>query len=276
MNKKLDLALILLLLSILFLSSCISIRRSVYLKDMSKDHPQNAVYDTVLTSVQNKYTIQQGDILFIEISAFNLTESRDQQGNQPLQGYATASSSDQSIELKGFTVNSEGNVDLPVLGKLSVQGLTVDDVRSKVILLANEYYSNAQVKVFLLNNYVTIVGEVNLPGRYHVYKENLSLIEALALANDCKEWAEREKIKVMRTQNGKTHIYFVDVTDLSIASSTAFYVQPNDVIIVKAQSMKRVDSKDFSFILSGVAALISSVNMIFLINSRYISGTTTQ
>ncbi|OFZ02228.1 MAG: hypothetical protein A3K10_03215 [Bacteroidetes bacterium RIFCSPLOWO2_12_FULL_31_6] len=243
---------------------------------MSKDHPQNAVYDTVLTSVQNKYTIQQGDILFIEISAFNLTESRDQQGNQPLQGYATASSSDQSIELKGFTVNSEGNVDLPVLGKLSVQGLTVDDVRSKVILLANEYYSNAQVKVFLLNNYVTIVGEVNLPGRYHVYKENLSLIEALALANDCKEWAEREKIKVMRTQNGKTHIYFVDVTDLSIASSTAFYVQPNDVIMVKAQSMKRVDSKDFSFILSGVAALISSVNMIFLINSRYISGTTTQ
>ncbi len=275
MKKNLDFTLISLILSILFLSSCISIKRSVYLQDTSKAHPQNAVYDSTFTPIKNVYKVQVGDVIFVEISAFNLTESRDQQSNQILQGYASTSNLEQDVELKGFFVGSDGTVDLPILGKLTVAGQSIEEIRMKVISMANEYYSNPAVKVMLLNNYVTVVGEVNAPGRYHIYRENLTLIEALALASDCSEWAEKEKIKIMRNQNGKTHVYFVNATDLALASSPAFYIQPNDVIMVKSQSMKRFQSRDFNFIISGVAALISSVNLIFLINSRYLTGTDT-
>lgn len=266
-NIHLPKSLLAIIIFCVFLSSCISIRRTVYLQDRSQEHPQNAVYDTIFNQPQLIYKIQKNDIIYVDISAYNTTNS--QQGSEPLQGYA-GSSSNQEVELKGFTVNSDGTLDLPVLGNVSVSGLSIEDIRKNIVSLANEYYSNPSVKVFLLNNYITVVGEVRMPGRYHVYKENMSIIEALALAGDCSDYSEKEKIKVLRNENGKTHVYFVDVTDLMATTSPAFYMQPNDVIMVKAQAKKKFDTRDFNLVLSGIASITSAINILFLINKNYI------
>lgn len=249
------------------LSSCISVRRTVYLQDKSLEHPQNAKYDTTFNQPQLVYKIQKGDVIYVDISAYNLTNS--EQGAEPLQGYAGSSSS-QEVELKGFSVNSDGSIDLPVLGNIAASGLSIEEVRKNIVKLANEYYSNPSVKVFLLNNYITVVGEVRMPGRYHVYKDNMTIIEALALAGDCTDYSEKEKIKVLRNVDGNTHIYFVDVSDLLTSTNNTFYTHPNDVIMVKAQARKKFDTRDFNMALSGVASLVSAINLIFLINKNYI------
>jgi polysaccharide export outer membrane protein len=250
-----------------YLSSCISVRRTVYLQQKSLEHPQNAVNDTSFNQPLLDYHVQKGDVIYVDISAYNLTDS--QQGTEPVQGYLTPTSV-QEVELKGFVVNSDGTLNLPVLGKIKAEGLSIEQIRQNVLDLADQYYSNPSVKVFLLNNYITVVGEVRMPGRYRVYKESLTIIEALALAGDCTDYSEREKIKILRNSNGITHVFFVDATNLMLAASNQFYMQPNDIIMVKAQAKKRFDTKDFQLILTGLASFASAVNIFFLINDRYI------
>ena len=265
MKQKRFLNFIIIIIFITSVSSCISIRRSVYLKDNSLKSSHNAIYDTVFTQPTLVYKIQKTDVLHVEINRYKLTDQTE--SSEPLQGFTNINTGAmQNPYLKGFVVHNDGSIDLPVIGSIKVLGLSLEDARETIRMKSEEFYSEPTVKIYLLNSYITVIGEVIRAGRYPVFDDNISILEALSFAGDCTDYSEKEKIKILRNENGQTKIYFVDVTDMNAAFASSFYMQPNDIVMVKAQGKKRYSTQQFQQIITSLSAIVTAVNTYLLID----------
>ena len=116
----------------------------------------------------------------------------------------------------------------------------------------------------MINNYVSIIGEVNRPGRYPIYKDRMNIFQALAMAGDLGDFSNRQKIQIIRQiPNGSITREF-SLTDRDILSSEFFYVMPNDVIY--AQPMRgrffKMDIFPYSIILNTITTFILFLNVI--------------
>ncbi len=157
-------------------------------------------------------------------SLFNLVTSSSAGG-----GNASSSSN--------YTVDSQGYIDFPVLGKLHVEGLSREELAEKITkdLVDADLVKSPIVIVEFANTGISIIGEVNSPGRYEFNKDHLTIIDAIAMAGDLKMNGMRENILVMRNLgDGKQEAYRVNLLNAQeLASSPVFYLQQDDVIYVE-------------------------------------------
>ena len=114
--------------------------------------------------------------------------------------------------------------------------------------IAKEYIIDPFVIVKLANFEVTVLGEVNNPGTFPVYKENLTIFDALAMAGDINDYGNLRKVKIVRSNNNKKKVYFFDLTESTILNSNFYYLSNKDLVYVqplkfkglkKSQSQKR-------------------------------------
>lgn len=167
-----------------------------------------------------------------------------------------------------YTVTPEGNIDFPVLGKLHVAGMTRSELAGyiKGELMGRDLVKDPTVTVEFINTGISVLGDVNRPGRFDINRDNLTIVEAIALAGDLTILGKRDNVLVMREENGKTNTYRVDLTDAkSLMSSPAYYLKQDDVIYVEPNNMKKRSTTvngnnvlNASFWIS-VASLLSSV-----------------
>ena len=115
----------------------------------------------------------------------------------------------------------------------------------------------------ILNFYVTVFGEVNKPGRINVIEPQTTLLEIIGLAGDLKEYANRKRVKIIRSSGETPVIYYVNLKDLSIINSSLFYLQPDDVVYVEPLQKKFFGFKDLASTLSFA---ISSYTLYYLIS----------
>lgn len=136
-----------------------------------------------------------------------------------------------------YTVDSKGDINFPVLGKIHIAGLTREQVAEKIThdLMKADLVKDPIVTVEFANTGISVIGEVKTPGRYEFNKDHLTIIDAIAMAGDLKISGMRENILVMRNiGNGKREAYRVNLLDAqALASSPAFYIQQDDVIYVE-------------------------------------------
>lgn len=136
-----------------------------------------------------------------------------------------------------YTVNSKGDIDFPVLGKIHIAGLTREQVAEKIAndLVKEDLVKDPIVTVEFANTGISIIGEVKSPGRYEFNRDHMTIIDAIAMAGDLKISGMRENILVMRNiGNGNREAYRVNLLDAqALASSPVFYVQQDDVIYVE-------------------------------------------
>lgn len=132
--------------------------------------------------------------------------------------------------------------------------------------MADTYYSDASVKVTLLNFNISVVGEVNRPGRYPIYNEQANVLEGLALANDLTPLADRSRIRVMRSRDGTNHLYHLDLNDQNVMSNPYFYLQPNDVVIVDPLKRRQFSGRDPNVVISVLTFLVSVVSVYATLN----------
>jgi len=233
---------------IIFLSSCVSNKKIVYLQDKSQKKSHIKLNDGEFTSGYVDYKVSKGDILSIQIDHVPLTELPDNASEIP-----SLASRSQIIHpyINGFMVNEKGIIDIPVLGELEVAGKSVLEIQQQVKEKADMYYSNPATKVFLLNFNVTVLGEVRMPGTFPVFNNSITVLEAIGMAGDMGEFADRNNIKIIRQINGKVIQYHIDLTDQNILGSEKFYLYPNDVIIIKPQRRKKYADKNLQLILTG-------------------------
>lgn len=171
--------------------------------------------------------------------------------------------------LSSYTVSPEGTIDFPVLGVLKIGGMTRDEVSAfiKGELMGRNLIKDPTVIVEFLNTGVSIMGEVNRPGRYDMNRDNITILEAISLAGDLSLQGKRENVKVVREDSdGKLKVYTVDLTNgKQMLESPAYFLKQNDIIYVEPNDYRKRQTTvngntalSASFWIS-VASLLTSV-----------------
>jgi len=182
------------------------------------------------------YLVKPNDLLFIRVSSF------DEQSTAFLNsGSGTSVSNALSASLMGYRVGLDGQIDYPFVGKVPAAGLTLSEIERRIKLSVEKFVENSSVTVKLLNDIVTMLGEVKNPGRFPLNSEEINLLQAFALAGDLTDMANRRKIKLIRNDDGNTpQIFIIDVTDEKIMYSPYYHLKPGDIIYVEPKRFKQM------------------------------------
>ena len=169
--------------------------------------------------------------------------------------------------IEGFLVNSNGFIDIPALPPILVKELTIEEVTQKIkrLLAEEEVLKDATVDVKILNSYFTVLGEVNMPGRYSFLENNLNIFQALGMAGDLTINGLRDNIKIISNNNGKMNVSSVDLTSSKLLDSKSFQIFPGDIIIVNANSARVKNAGivgNFGNLLSAMSFILSSLILI--------------
>jgi len=240
------------IITIMILSGCQSKRNIRYFKNL--DVTEN---DKVFLNKNEPYKIKTNDILYVRVLSTS-KEVSELYNNNPTLGVTTTLNSEADQYVNSFSVDKDGNIVLPVLGKLHVAGLTIDESYEIIQDQANEFLINATVIVRLMNYKATVLGEVRQPGVYSIYNNQVTVLEVIGRAGDITEFGSKKNILVIRPTEEGSKTYEIDLTDKSALSNPGFYLMPNDVVYVKPASGKafRTNLPLWSLILASMTTII--------------------
>ncbi len=201
--------------------------------------------------------------------------------NLPEVSYSIGSSAGGgSNNASGYTVDENGYINFPVLGKIHVAGQTRTQISEKIKdeLERQGQATGAIVTVEYLNLSYQVLGEVGRPGTFAISKDATTILDAIANAGDLTIYGKRENVKLMRNNNGRQETYVVDLCSAqSLISSPAYYLQQNDVIYVEPNDVKARMStvngnnvRSTSFWIS-LASLAASTSLIVMNAINYMS-----
>ncbi len=236
------------------LSSCVSQKKTIYLKNKSSLSSGNTTYENDLSV----YKIEPGDFLYINVTSLNPTNMTSLDANEKAEYQLQ---SEMGIYLKSYQVNDSGYINFPVIGKIKVLGLSIDQTREKLQHIIDDYYQLASVSVKLVNFKISVLGEVNRPGTYTVYQDRLNIFQAISLVGDLTNYGNRRNVNIIRkTSTGGTEILKVNLLNDSLLELPGFYLQPEDIVYV--EPMK---SKSFAFTAFPYAIVLSTITTTLLI-----------
>lgn len=254
--------------AILALASCGSVKDIAYFQNKVLNDPEAPEAIDKHAGI----VIQPKDMLAIVVSSrnpelvamFNLPVVSYQAGSEAVAGAGQQ-------RLMGYIVDNEGKIDFPVLGPIQVSGLTrwqlADLIKNR--LIKEEYLSDAVVTVEFMNFKVAVIGEVNSPGLFSIEGDKVTVLQAIAIAKDLTIFGERENVTVIRERDGKRTMYEINLCDVSMFQSPAYYLQQNDVVYVQPSKVKArqstTDDKALrmtSIFVSGGSLIVSLATLI--------------
>ena len=130
---------------------------------------------------------------------------------------------------------------------MEVKNLTVEEAKEKLQLELSQYVKETALMVKLSNFDLTVLGEVNRPGKYKVYQSEISILEALALAGNLSNFAKTESVKLVRRTDNGSEIVTLNVGDANILSSPYYYLKPNDIVYVEPLKIKQWGFTSFPY-----------------------------
>jgi polysaccharide export outer membrane protein len=137
-----------------------------------------------------------------------------------------------------YLVDLSGDIEFPVLGKMHLGGLTVEQARDTFKHKLAGYLTNPIVNVRWLNFKFTVLGEVSRPATYTLPERSVTVLEAVGLAGDLTNYGNRKNILIIREQDGKREFGRVDLQDRGVFESPFYYLKQNDVIYVEPRKQK--------------------------------------
>ena len=221
------------------LTSCSTPKNSVYFRDM----PDTLKYKTIPSAVFVEPIIQPDDILNISIQTIDpLASSSVNQGNA-VGSIASSTNSAAAAAvaapgISGFLVDKEGFIELPVIGKIKIAGLTTDKARDLIRQKADAEFNKPAVQVRFANYKITVIGEVARPATYTVPNEKVSVLDALGLAGDLTIYGKRENVLLIREQENKKELIRLNLNSSDLLSSPYFYLKQNDVLYIEPNKAK--------------------------------------
>ncbi len=190
--------------------------------------------------------IKEGDVLEITVSAFdeiavkpfNLTTMTSTNDPSDAAGGTAASTSTGSR----YTVSTEGYIAFPVLGKIYCQGMTKQQLREDLEQRLKQYLTDPMVDIRLTNLNISVLGEVKTPGTKTTNTERINLFQALALAGDMTDYADRTKVKLLRysEETKRDSVIQLDFSEAGIVNSPYYYLQQNDILYVEPDKNKQI------------------------------------
>ncbi len=234
------------------LSSC-STKKSVhYFQDFLKAETLNNYLSP---------SVQIGDILDINIKALDIESVSMFQSTDA--GQFTTNSLDVR-KLNGYKVDSEGQIDLPLLGSIKVINLTTNQISTLLEEKLKSFVVTPAVKTTILNFKFSVLGEVKNPQTFSLIDDKISIIQAIGLAGDLTINGDRSNITLLREVNGNFESTTIDLTSFDITSSAYYNLRQNDVIYVRPNTAKVKSSGIVGNVgtLTSVLSLLLSLGII--------------
>jgi polysaccharide export outer membrane protein len=238
-------------------SSCVSKKDIVYFQ-----------YDKInQAEVSNSYKtiIKPDDLLQITITALDIEAVRP--FNLAAVTYATSSNSAIGVaQQQTYLVDTKGEIEFPVLGKIKIGGLTRDEtidlLKSK---LSPDYIKDPNVNIRIANYKISVMGDVDRPGSYNIPNERITILDALALAGDVNISGQRNNILIIREEENKKVQYRVDIRSNLLLTSPVYYLQQNDVVYVEpnyARIQSASSNSNTSLVISISSVLVALLTSI--------------
>lgn len=236
----------------LILASCSSYQHIPYYQDLDQ---QNTVTQDITN--ESALTISSSDLLAINVTSKNPESAAI--FNYNLNNVNASQTVTPENPVIGYRVDEEGNIHLPLIGKLQVRGLTTTQVRDKMTGILTGYYKDPVVNIRIINFKVAIYGDVLRPDMYTLQNERTTVTQALSLAGDLNITAMRHNVLLIRTEEGKRRMVRLDLTSKNVLNSPYFYLKNNDEIYVQPDRTKyaTVDRgyRTISLALSGLSII---------------------
>ncbi len=208
------------LTSTILLSSCASKKDVVYFQNASS-------FETMVSdnSHTNKFKID--DVVNIVVSTY------DPVASQPFNLFKGAEEGGIRAEQVDYILDKNGEIDFPVIGRLKIAGLSPEETKALLKDKLAPYLKDPIINIRLKNFTVTVLGEVNRPGTYPVNGEQITILEAIGLANDLTIKGMRDNVMVIRDFNGTKVYTRIDLTKKEALNSPVYYLTQNDVVYVE-------------------------------------------
>jgi len=228
----------------------------IYLQDDSTQI--NTIYEQYVP------TIQTNDILTIVVTA------ADPKVTAPFNPVSTMTTGSltQSVDMAlrpTYTVDNNGDVTLPMLGKVRVVGLTRVQAIEKIRKELSEYIKDPGVNINFNNFRVSVLGEVAHPGSFILPSERATVLEALSMAGDLTIRGVRQNVMLIREVGGKKTVHHLDLTKQGTLNLPYYYLAQNDVIYVEPNKAQINNSKlgaNSNIIISIASLLITVISVL--------------
>lgn len=220
-----------------------------------------------------EYLLTQGDQLHIEIKTLDpelntLLSGGGGGGNQQQMGGGGIGVSILSpmLYLQSYSIDSEGNVNIPFIGYVKVSDMTLEDASKSIQNTVSEKLLNTTVNVKFVSYKITVHGEVGRQGIVTVFSDRANIFEVTGLAGGILDLGDRKNVQVIRTSKEGNVVYRLDLTSKSIFNSEVYYLLPNDVVVVNPLPAKnqRLNLPLLNVVLGTVSTLIG----IYILSTR--------
>jgi polysaccharide export outer membrane protein len=238
------------------LSSC-SKRNLVYFSNMSASDASTPIRNYASPK------IQADDILSISVSSLS-AESNVLFNNVLLPPTASGSAVTDKIN-DGYLVDKNGFINFPVIGKISLAGLSKEEATEKMTDQIKAHVKNPIVNVRYLNFKVTVIGEVNRPATFTVGTDKINVLEALGLAGDMTAFGRRENVLIIREKEGVRSTARINLNNKEVLGSPFYYLQQNDIVYVEPDNKVKVaDTAPGNRFIGIWGTLISTIGFVII------------
>ncbi len=240
-------------------SSCVTKKKLTYLREVTAESADsvNAHFEA-----KAEVTIKKGDQLTIFISAL------DQEAVAPYNLYMINVNDPSSLQLRTtptlltYRVDEQGDIEMPVLGKVHVEGMVRTELEELVKGMLEKQVVKPMVQVNLVSAKVSILGEVARPGAVNISNGRLTLFEALAAVGDLTPYGRRDNVLISREVDGKMEFTRINLNNEEVYASPYYYLQQNDVVYVSPNAVRSISSSNVGLWLSTVSTLASAATVI--------------
>lgn len=226
------------------LSSCYSYKNTGLLQVNNSRLPEYEEID------YQDYKIRVNDEVVFRLITSDETFSKLISGNQSI-------SSSQS--LNSYRVFPDGTIDLPFVKEIPVAGLTFNEASLEIEKKFRELVPDAAIKLSLANKTFTVIGEAGT-GVYSIYKDKLTLFQALSMSGDVNYSGDYKQVRILRETDKGTQVLSFDIRPASIVNSKYYYVYPNDIIYVQTDPSSFYKVGNYS---SFISLISSSLSLLF-------------
>ncbi|MBE6192357.1 MAG: polysaccharide export protein [Rikenellaceae bacterium] len=251
----------------LLLSSCTAIKRTAYLQDVQDNAAVNV-------ASEQQIRIKPYDRLTVVVSSkdpelaapFNVMTSYNSLSNNPIGQTSVTSSSGLQVR----TVDAKGDLYMPIIGTLHCEGMTRTELADQIAkrIIDGGYIADAAVNIQFADMKVFVMGEVARPGQFDVTRDQITILEALAMAGDMTIYGNRENVTVVRKESGQTKTYRLNLLDAQCFASPAYYLQQGDVVYVQPKKQRAATgeiNQNRSFWISIASTLLSAASLVMTI-----------
>ncbi|WPR76868.1 polysaccharide biosynthesis/export family protein [Algoriphagus sp. NG3] len=253
-------------LTCLILSSCISNKRITYLQNLP-GNPEIGLDEFIpYATVEYKYILQPFDIVDIDFASSDeeLTKAFEFQGSRNMRQGGGGGGVNDLFYFTGYSIDQEGFVELPQLGKIAIAGLTEEEAQIKIQDTINQFFKEeVYVKLRIGGIRFTALGEFSSSGAQVILKNRATIFDALAVAGESNILAKKNKLFIIRQYDGGTKIHQINLNDRQLLASPFYFIQPNDILYLEPMKIRQFGNAEN--LTASLGLIISVTSSIILI-----------